>query len=74
MNAQTTPGVLQGHHRNCACNFCNGTERNRVIRELQHFAGIGHTVGPAALDYINTLERELESLGVAVPRMKVAQL
>ena len=74
MNAPTTPGVLQGHHRNCQCEFCNGSERNRVVKELQHFSLIGHTVGPKALKYIYDLEGALETHGVAVPRMKVAQL
>jgi len=74
MNAQTTPGVLQGHHRNCCCDACNGSERYRVVKGLQVYAGTGHEIGPLALDYINTLEGALESLGVSVPKKRIAQL
>lgn len=75
MNAQTTPGVLQGHHRNCNCVICNGTQRNQVINGLKSYQRSGHDIGFQGLSYINALERELESLGGTVPRMiRIEQL
>lgn len=62
--------VLQGHHRNCVCDTCNGSERHRVVTALKGYAESGHAIGRQALNYIDALEAELESFGKTIPRLR----